>query len=346
MISKPATKYQPIAPVALTDRQWPTRSITHAPVWLSTDLRDGNQALFEPMNGERKMKLFHELVRIGFKEIEVGFPAASQTDFDFVRRLIDEHLIPDDVTIMVMTQSREDLIARTVEAVPYSAFEQALADGRVAEVIIGETTITGTLKTSEPDGKTTIVANRVEGGKRPRSSMAPTIVYGPDGKVRLAIGAAGGATIIAQIAKALIGVIDWNLTAQDAIAMGLVYAPGKTASIEEGTELETMLPALQGRALAHGRDRHGSPVRSARTGAALSGWAAMNTHAPPSQSSLMRLSHRQAVARPPSAERDRHRTPDARPAPDRGPLRRWSRAAQRRRILVADPTLPRAIRCG
>ena len=117
MISKPATKYQPIAPVALTDRQWPTRSITHAPVWLSTDLRDGNQALFEPMNGERKMKLFHELVRIGFKEIEVGFPAASQTDFDFVRRLIDENLIPDDVTIMVMTQSREDLIARTVEAV-------------------------------------------------------------------------------------------------------------------------------------------------------------------------------------------------------------------------------------
>ena len=117
MIAKPATKYQPIAPVALPDRQWPTRSITRAPVWLSTDLRDGNQALFEPMNGERKMKLFHELVRIGFKEIEVGFPAASQTDFDFVRRLIDEDLIPDDVTLMVMTQSREDLIARTVEAV-------------------------------------------------------------------------------------------------------------------------------------------------------------------------------------------------------------------------------------
>ena len=117
MISNPATKYQPIAPVALTDRQWPSRSITHAPVWLSTDLRDGNQALFEPMNGERKMHLFLELVRIGFKEIEVGFPAASQTDFDFVRRLIDENLVPDDVTIMVMTQSREDLIARTVEAV-------------------------------------------------------------------------------------------------------------------------------------------------------------------------------------------------------------------------------------
>lgn len=117
MIAKPATKYQPIAPIALADRQWPSRSITRAPRWLSTDLRDGNQALFEPMNGERKMKLFAELVRIGFKEIEVGFPAASQTDFDFVRRLIDENLIPDDVTLMVMTQSREDLIARTVEAV-------------------------------------------------------------------------------------------------------------------------------------------------------------------------------------------------------------------------------------
>ena len=117
MIAKPATKYQGIAPINLPDRQWPSRTIARAPIWLSTDLRDGNQALFEPMNGERKMKLFEELVRIGFKEIEVGFPAASQTDFDFVRRLIDENLIPDDVTIMVMTQSREDLIARTVEAV-------------------------------------------------------------------------------------------------------------------------------------------------------------------------------------------------------------------------------------
>jgi 2-isopropylmalate synthase len=117
MIAKPATKYQPIAPIALADRTWPSRSITQAPVWLSTDLRDGNQALFEPMNGERKMRLFQELVRIGFKEIEVGFPAASQTDFDFVRRLIDENLVPGDVTIMVMTQSRADLIERTVEAV-------------------------------------------------------------------------------------------------------------------------------------------------------------------------------------------------------------------------------------
>jgi gamma-glutamyltranspeptidase/glutathione hydrolase len=93
------------------------------------------------------------------------------------------------------------------------------------------------------DGYLTV--NRVEGGKRPRSSMAPTIVYGPDGKVRLAIGAAGGATIICQVAKALIGVIDWHMSAQDAIAMGLVYAPGKGGTLEQGTELPAMLPQLQ-----------------------------------------------------------------------------------------------------
>lgn len=117
MLSQPSAKYAAFTAIALSDRQWPSRTITQAPLWLSTDLRDGNQALFEPMNGERKMKLFLELVRIGFKQIEVGFPAASQTDFDFVRRLIDEDLVPDDVTLMVMTQSREDLIERTVEAV-------------------------------------------------------------------------------------------------------------------------------------------------------------------------------------------------------------------------------------
>ena len=90
-----------------------------------------------------------------------------------------------------------------------------------------------------------LVANRVEGGKRPRSSMSPIIVYGPDGKVRAALGAAGGATIICQVAKALIGIIDWKMSLQDAIAMGLIYAPGKTATLEQGTELEAMLPALQ-----------------------------------------------------------------------------------------------------
>ncbi len=117
MLTDPSQKYRAATPVALPDRQWPSRTMTRAPVWLSTDLRDGNQALFEPMNRERKLRLFHELVRIGFKEIEVGFPAASRTDFDIVRQLIDEQQIPADVTPMVMTQLREDLISETVRAV-------------------------------------------------------------------------------------------------------------------------------------------------------------------------------------------------------------------------------------
>jgi 2-isopropylmalate synthase len=118
MLANPAQKYRPFAPFKqdYADRSWPSRRITQPPIWLSTDLRDGNQSLIEPMNVERKLRFFEQLVKIGFKEIEVGFPSASQTDFDFVRKLIDENRIPDDVTIMVLTQSREDLIGRTVEA--------------------------------------------------------------------------------------------------------------------------------------------------------------------------------------------------------------------------------------
>ena len=117
MLSNPAEKYRPFAPVRLTDRTWPDAVLTQAPVWCSVDLRDGNQALIEPMDSERKLRMFELLVRIGFKEIEVGFPSASQTDFDFVRRLIEQRLIPDDVTIQVLTQAREHLIDRTFEAV-------------------------------------------------------------------------------------------------------------------------------------------------------------------------------------------------------------------------------------
>ncbi|WP_336333266.1 2-isopropylmalate synthase [Pseudomonas putida] len=117
MLTDPAQKYRPISPVDLADRKWPSRTLTQAPIWLSTDLRDGNQALFEPMNRERKLRMFHELVRIGFKEIEVGFPAASRTDFEIIRHLIDNELIPEDVTPMVMTQLRDDLIAETVRSV-------------------------------------------------------------------------------------------------------------------------------------------------------------------------------------------------------------------------------------
>ncbi|WP_085970189.1 2-isopropylmalate synthase [Bordetella petrii] len=118
MLANPATKYVPFAPFArdFSERTWPSRRITQPPIWMSTDLRDGNQSLIEPMSVERKLRFFEQLVKIGFKEIEVGFPSASQTDFDFVRKLVDEKRIPDDVTIIVLTQSREDLISRTVEA--------------------------------------------------------------------------------------------------------------------------------------------------------------------------------------------------------------------------------------
>ena len=116
MLTEPSRKYRAFPPIALKDRTWPDAVLTKAPIWLSTDLRDGNQALIEPMDLERKLRMFDLLVRIGFKEIEVGFPAASQVEFDFLRKLIDEGRIPDDVTIQVMTPAREELIARTVES--------------------------------------------------------------------------------------------------------------------------------------------------------------------------------------------------------------------------------------
>jgi 2-isopropylmalate synthase len=117
MLTNPETKYRPFEPsFDLVDRQWPGRRLTRAPRWLSTDLRDGNQALANPMTVERKLKLFEVLVKVGLKEIEVAFPSASQTEFDFVRKVIGEDRIPDDVVVQVLTQSRADLIARTFES--------------------------------------------------------------------------------------------------------------------------------------------------------------------------------------------------------------------------------------
>jgi 2-isopropylmalate synthase len=116
MLTQPATKYRAFAPVRLADRRWPDAVLERPPLWCSVDLRDGNQALIEPMDPARKLRMFEMLVRIGFKEIEVGFPSASQADFDFVRLLIEQKLIPDDVTIQVLTQAREELIRRTFEA--------------------------------------------------------------------------------------------------------------------------------------------------------------------------------------------------------------------------------------
>jgi 2-isopropylmalate synthase len=115
--SMPVHKYRPFPLIDLPDRRWPSRSIERAPAWCSVDLRDGNQALIEPMGPDRKRRLFDALIRMGFKEIEVGFPAASQTDFDFLRLLIEQDLIPDDVTIQVLTQARADLIERSFEAI-------------------------------------------------------------------------------------------------------------------------------------------------------------------------------------------------------------------------------------
>ena len=111
----PFEKYKPWVPIVLTDRTWPNRVITKAPMWCSVDLRDGNQALIDPMDPERKMRMFKALVKMGFKEIEVGFPSASQPDYDFVRQIIEEDLIPDDVTIQVLVQCRPELIERTYE---------------------------------------------------------------------------------------------------------------------------------------------------------------------------------------------------------------------------------------
>jgi len=116
MLTNPSAKYRPFPAVDLADRQWPAKTITEPPIWMSTDLRDGNQALIEPMSPEKKLRFFEMLVKIGVKEIEVGFPSASQTDFDFVRMLVEENRIPDDVTIIVLTQAREELIRRTVES--------------------------------------------------------------------------------------------------------------------------------------------------------------------------------------------------------------------------------------
>ena len=112
----PIHKYKAFPPVRLTDRTWPDQVIEQAPRWCSVDLRDGNQALIDPMTPERKRRMFAQLVEMGYKEIEVGFPAASQTDFDFIRDLVESDRVPADVTIQVLTQAREELIERTVQS--------------------------------------------------------------------------------------------------------------------------------------------------------------------------------------------------------------------------------------
>lgn len=117
MMNQGYKKYRPFTPIPLTDRQWPNRVIDHAPIWCSVDLRDGNQALVDPMNLEEKLEYFKTLIEVGFKEIEVGFPSASETEYEILRTLIDGHYIPDDVTIQVLVQARPHLIKKTFEAI-------------------------------------------------------------------------------------------------------------------------------------------------------------------------------------------------------------------------------------
>ena len=117
MMNQGYKKYKPFTPIPLTDRQWPNRVIDHAPIWCSVDLRDGNQALVDPMNLEEKLEYFKTLIEVGFKEIEVGFPSASETEYEILRTLIDGHYIPDDVTIQVLVQARPHLIKKTFEAI-------------------------------------------------------------------------------------------------------------------------------------------------------------------------------------------------------------------------------------
>src|SRR5436190_3682125 len=116
MLKNPSAKYRAFPPVSLPDRQWPNRVLSRAPIWCSVDLRDGNQALAVPMNVSQKLELFQALVKVGFKEIEVGFPSASNTEFTFNRRLIEENRAPDDVWLQVLVQAREYLIERTFES--------------------------------------------------------------------------------------------------------------------------------------------------------------------------------------------------------------------------------------
>src|SRR5690606_34681283 len=116
MLSDPSRKYRPFPQVNLPDRQWPSRTITAPPRWLSTDLRDGNQAIVDPMDAVKKNRFFDLLVEIGVKEIEIGFPAAGQTEFDFISSLVRSGRIPDDVTVQVLTQARDDLIKRSFDS--------------------------------------------------------------------------------------------------------------------------------------------------------------------------------------------------------------------------------------
>ena len=124
-------KYRKIPEIGITDRKWPGNVINKAPIWCSVDLRDGNQALIVPMSLEEKLEFFQMLVKIGFKEIEVGFPAASETEYEFLRTLIEKNMIPDDVTVQVLTQCREHIIRKTFDKCSNKVYRRFRKNGRI-----------------------------------------------------------------------------------------------------------------------------------------------------------------------------------------------------------------------
>jgi 2-isopropylmalate synthase len=173
----PFDKYQPFMPLRLTDRTWPDRRIEKAPLWCSVDLRDGNQALIDPMDIARKRHMFDTLVKMGFKEIEVGFPSASQPDFDFIRALIEEDLIPDDVTIQVLTQCRPDLIERTYECI--KGADKAIVHFYNSTSILQRRVVFGL----DYDGITQIATDAARLGRKLEDSVSGTAVryeYSPE----------------------------------------------------------------------------------------------------------------------------------------------------------------------
>ncbi|GAC1621247.1 MAG: 2-isopropylmalate synthase [Nevskia sp.] len=244
MLKNPATKYRAFAPVQLRDRRWPDAVITKAPIWLATDLRDGNQALIEPMNLERKLRMFEQLVAIGFKEIEIGFPSASQTDFDFVRCLIEENRIPDDVTIQVLTPARGELIRRTFEALKgarrailhyYNATAPVMRrvvfnmsqDQVVSELAVAHARLINELIAQQPDTQWTVQyspemfsGTELEFSKRIVDAVTETLGATPERKVIVNL----PATVEHSTANIFADMVEWmhrNLARRDAIVLSV-----------------------------------------------------------------------------------------------------------------------------
>ncbi|PTQ88920.1 2-isopropylmalate synthase [Agitococcus lubricus] len=275
MLKNPATKYRAFPAINLPNRQWPSQTITHAPIWMSTDLRDGNQSLFEPMNGERKMQMFKMLCAIGFKEIEVAFPSASQTDFDFVRTLIEDGHIPDDVTIIVLTQAREHLIRRTVESLRgakkaivhvYNATSQPFRDvvfnmskDEVVTMAVNAVALIKELTAAQPDTQwqleyspETFTATELDFAKQVCDAVTETWGATPDNKVILNL----PATVEVATPNVYADQIEWMhryLARRDSVIIS-VHPHNDRGTAVAATELALMAGAerVEGCLFGHG----------------------------------------------------------------------------------------------